>query len=100
MRIDLVCGLPDLPHCVDCESDAALASGLAAADAAIVVAAAIASIIVAVAIQHPISAAVAIATAVLRLVQWPHDAKDTTRGRVGRLSHLVDFILSYFTGSS
>ena len=77
--------------CAD-ESDAALA----AADAAIViavalviaivVAAAIASIIVAVAIQHPISAAVAIATAGIRLVQWPHDAKDTTRGRVGRLA--------------
>ena len=69
-----------------------LASVLASAVAA---AAAVGVAVVTVAIQHPISAApisaaVAIATAGIRLVQWPHDAKDTTRGRVGRLSHLVD----------
>jgi xanthosine utilization system XapX-like protein len=38
-----------------------------------------------------VSAAVAIATAGIRLVQWPHDAKDASRGRVGRLSHLQFF---------
>ena len=25
MRIDLVCGLPDLPHCVDCADESAVA---------------------------------------------------------------------------
>ena len=68
-------------------------------DSAVAAAAAVGVAVVTVAIQHPISAAVAIATAGIRLVQWPHDAKDTTRGRVGRLSHLFDFLLSFVTGA-
>ena len=78
----LVYRLPDLPHCMDCADESAVALALAAADAANVAAAAAA-------IPTIIVAVVAIATAGIRLVQWPHDAKDSTRGRVGRLAHHI-----------